>query len=47
MTVPSAITSVFQGFFLFFLLAVDVLVTHRIRFASSRRAPRPVLQPAE
>jgi ABC-type uncharacterized transport system permease subunit len=47
MTVPSAITSVFQGFFLFFLLAVDVLVTHRIRFASSRRARRPVLQPAE
>lgn len=47
MTVPSAITSVFQGFFLFFLLAVDVLVTHRIRFASSRRATRPVLQPAE
>jgi general nucleoside transport system permease protein len=47
MTVPSAITSVFQGFFLFFLLAVDVLVTHRIRFSSSRRATRPVLQPAE
>jgi general nucleoside transport system permease protein len=47
MTLPSAITGVFQGFFLFFLLAVDVLVTHRIRFAFSQRRTQPILQPAE
>ncbi len=47
MTLPSAITSVFQGFFLFFLLAVDILVTHRIRVAPSRRRAGPALQPAE
>jgi general nucleoside transport system permease protein len=47
MTLPSAITSVFQGFFLFFLLAVDVLVTHRIKIASSRPRARQALQPAE
>ena len=29
---PSAVKSVFQGFLLFFLLAVDVLVTYRIRW---------------
>ena len=28
---PSAVKSVFQGFLLFFLLAVDVLVTYRVR----------------
>ncbi len=47
MTLPSAITSVFQGFFLFFLLAVDVLVTHTVRVTLFRRAVRPVPQPAE
>jgi general nucleoside transport system permease protein len=47
MTLPSAITSVFQGFFLFFLLAVDILVTHRLKFASPLRRAQPVLQPAE
>jgi general nucleoside transport system permease protein len=31
MSLPSATTSVFQGLLLFFLLATDVLVTHRVR----------------
>jgi general nucleoside transport system permease protein len=39
---PSATTSVFQGLLLFFLLATDVLVTHRIRFGR-----RPVEQQVE
>jgi general nucleoside transport system permease protein len=32
MSLPSATTSVFQGFLLFYLLAVDIMVTHRLRF---------------
>ena len=36
MGVPSAVTSVFQGMLLFFLLASDVLVNYRLG-----RAPRP------
>lgn len=32
---PSAVKSVFQGFLLFFLLAVDVLVTYRVRMTGS------------
>jgi general nucleoside transport system permease protein len=47
MTLPSAITSVFQGFFLFFLLSADILVTHRLAVPASRRKLRPQLQPAE
>jgi simple sugar transport system permease protein len=47
MTLPSAITSVFQGFFLFFLLAADILVTHRIAAPAFRRQQRPIPQPAE
>jgi general nucleoside transport system permease protein len=50
MTLPSAITSVFQGFFLFFLLAVDILVTYRLRLVSSRADLKPSarqVQPAE
>ncbi len=35
MGLPSATTSVFQGLLLFFLLATDVLVTHRIRIGRS------------
>jgi len=35
---PRAITGVFQGLILFFLLASDVLIHHRIRFGD-RRAP--------
>lgn len=38
MSLPSATTSVFQGMFLFFLLATDVLVNYRPRWVS-RRAP--------
>lgn len=47
MTLPSAITSVFQGFFLFFLLAVDILVTHRVIVASLKRRTKAILQAAE
>jgi general nucleoside transport system permease protein len=36
MSLPSAATAVFQGLFLFFLLACDVLVSYRVRW----RAPR-------
>jgi general nucleoside transport system permease protein len=39
MSLPSATTSVFQGFLLFYLLATDVLVSHRVRFGMS---PPPV-----
>jgi simple sugar transport system permease protein len=38
MSLPSATTAVFQGMFLFFLLATDVLVGYRPRWIS-RRAP--------
>jgi general nucleoside transport system permease protein len=31
MSLPSATTAVFQGLLLFYLLAVDVLITHRVR----------------
>ena len=37
MRMPDAVTGVFQGFLLFFLLAADVLVHYRIR----RRTPAP------
>jgi simple sugar transport system permease protein len=47
MTLPSAITSVFQGFFLFFLLAADILVTHRIAAPALRRQHPPLTLPAE
>ena len=32
MNMPSAVTGVFQGMLLFFLLASDILIRHRIRF---------------
>jgi general nucleoside transport system permease protein len=32
MSLPSAATAVFQGLFLFFLLACDVLVNYRLRW---------------
>jgi simple sugar transport system permease protein len=35
---PSAVTSVFQGMLLFFLLACDVLVNYRLRFGRRRPA---------
>ena len=34
MSLPSATTAVFQGMFLFFLLATDVLVNYRLRWVS-------------
>ena len=36
MNLPNAVTGVFQGMLLFFLLACDVLIGYRVRFA--RRA---------
>lgn len=36
--VPSAVTGLFQGFLLFYLLACDVLIRYRISFASRRAA---------
>jgi simple sugar transport system permease protein len=44
MSLPSATTAVFQGMFLFFLLAADVLVNYRPRWIS-RSAPSPVTPP--
>ena len=39
MSLPSATTSVFQGMFLFFLLAADVQVNYRLRWISKRSPP--------
>jgi general nucleoside transport system permease protein len=39
MSLPSATTAVFQGFLLFFLLAVDVLVRYRIAIGRARSQP--------
>jgi general nucleoside transport system permease protein len=58
MSLPSATTSVFQGMFLFFLLATDVLVNDRPRWIPKRASaaipreivavvPRPTAQPGE
>jgi ABC-type uncharacterized transport system permease subunit len=38
MSLPSATIAVFQGMFLFFLLACDVLVNYRLRWVSERMA---------
>jgi simple sugar transport system permease protein len=38
MSLPSATTAVFQGLVLFFMLAVDVLVTHRLERRAARRS---------
>jgi general nucleoside transport system permease protein len=38
MSLPSATTAVFQGFLLFFLLAVDVWVRYRVRFGRAQQA---------
>jgi simple sugar transport system permease protein len=37
MNLPSAVTNVFQGMLLFFLLAVDVLVNYRVRWGARPR----------
>ena len=42
MNLPNAVTGVFQGMLLFFLLASDVLIKYHIRFQGSKRVPRPV-----
>jgi simple sugar transport system permease protein len=39
MSLPSATTAVFQGMFLFFLLAADVQVNYRLRWTSRRPPP--------
>jgi len=39
LALPSAVTGLFQGTLLFFLLAADVFVNYRVRIA--RSAPRP------
>jgi simple sugar transport system permease protein len=41
LSMPAAVKSVFQGMLLFFLLAVDVLVTYRIRLTRSQPATAP------
>jgi simple sugar transport system permease protein len=35
MNLPLAVTGVFQGMLLFFLLACDVLITYQIKLSSS------------
>ena len=39
LALPSAVTGLFQGTLLFLLLAADVFVNYRLRFASTRAAP--------
>ena len=39
LALPSAVTGLFQGTLLFLLLAADVFVNYRLRFASARAAP--------
>ena len=39
MSLPSAVTSVFQGLLLFFLLATDVLVNYRVRLGRNKPLP--------
>ena len=43
LALPSAVTGLFQGTLLFFLLAADVLINYRVRM---RRASLAALQPA-
>ncbi|HEY4658185.1 MAG TPA: hypothetical protein VIH11_01630, partial [Gemmatimonadaceae bacterium] len=40
---PAAITGLFQGMLLFFLLGADVFISYRVRFAAS---PRPAFEEA-
>ena len=37
---PSAVTGVFQGMLLFYLLAADLFINFRLRSDSARRLPR-------
>ena len=36
---PNAVTGIYQGILLFFLLAADLLIAYRIRFRPSARRP--------
>jgi len=47
MSLPSATTAVFQGMFLFFLLAVDVQVNYRLRWVSRRSPPAAARETGE
>jgi simple sugar transport system permease protein len=40
MNLPNAVTGVFQGMLLFFLLACDVLVGYRFRFSHKKQATK-------
>jgi len=42
MNLPNAVTGVFQGMLLFFLLASDVLIKYHIRFLGSKRVTEPI-----
>ena len=44
MNLPNAVTGVFQGMLLFFLLASDVLIRYRIKFGARRVRQRPPVQ---
>jgi simple sugar transport system permease protein len=44
MNLPNAVTGVFQGMLLFFLLATDVLVKYRIRITSPKQAAADEMQ---
>ncbi len=46
MQLPKAVSQVFQGLLLLFLLGCDVLVTYRIVFIKSTPAPTPPVTPA-
>ncbi|WP_291370891.1 MULTISPECIES: ABC transporter permease [unclassified Acinetobacter] len=43
---PVAITGIFQGLLLFFLLASDALIENRYRFAKKKQPPAETVQPA-
>ncbi|MGB1027021.1 MAG: ABC transporter permease, partial [Rhodospirillaceae bacterium] len=40
MNLPSAVTGVFQGMFLFFLLGIDVLAKYRLKLSAPARAAK-------
>jgi ABC-type uncharacterized transport system permease subunit len=45
MGLPSAVTRVFQGLLLFFLLATDILVNYRVKWIMAQRGGVPVAAP--
>ena len=42
MALPAAVTGVFQGMLLFYLLAADLFINFRLRWKSQARAAAPV-----